>query len=77
MIEFSRHAKRRMQLYGISEENVLTAINEGKKEILANGKIVFVHDFQLKLRYPIKVVALQKERGTLIITTYPLKRRQE
>ena len=46
MIEFSRHAKRRMGLYGISEEDVLTAINEGKKEILANGKIVFVHDFK-------------------------------
>jgi hypothetical protein len=74
-MEFSRHAKRRMQLYGISEEDVFEVLNQGQREILANGKTVFLHDFERKFSYPIKVVAFQRGGETLVITTYPLKKR--
>ncbi len=76
MIEFSRHAKRRMKLYGISEDDVLAVIDKGKKEILARDQVAFVHDLTGKFRYPIKVIGLCKEGATLIITTYPLKKRR-
>jgi hypothetical protein len=76
MIEFSRHAKRRMQLYGISEEDVFEVLSQGQRETLANGKIVFVYDFERKFSYPIKVVGFQTGGETLIITTYPVKKRK-
>ena len=77
MIEFSRHAKRRMQLYGISEDEVSEVLSQGDRETLATGKIAFVHDFERKFSYPIKVVALQSAGDTLIITAYPIKKRKK
>ena len=74
MIEFSRHAKRRMQLYGINEKDVLTVIEKGKKEELANGKIIFVHRIERKFKYPIKVVTSYREGIAMVVTTYPRKR---
>jgi hypothetical protein len=74
MIEFSRHAKRRMKLYGISEKDVLAVIEKGKKEESANGKIVFVHLIARKFKYPIKVVASHRGKTVIIVTTYPVKR---
>ena len=77
MIEFSRHAKRRMKLYGISEKDVLTVIEKGKKEESTNGKVIFVHLIERKFKYPIKVVASHREGNAMIVTTYRLKRRKK
>ena len=65
-----------MKLYGISENNVFEVLSQGEREILANGKIVFVHDIEKKFSYPIKVIALQRGGDTLIITAYPVKKRK-
>ena len=42
MLKYSRHAKRRMALYGISEEDVALVVKEGDREALsAHGKVTF------------------------------------
>jgi hypothetical protein len=37
-IKFSRHTKRRMKLYGISEEDVLNVLRNGRRETSEDGK---------------------------------------
>ena len=59
-IRFSRHAQRRMTLYGIDEHDVLVAITNGDKQILPNGKLCFLFRIDDKLKYPLKVVAIKK-----------------
>jgi len=66
-----------MQLYGISEDNVFEVLGQGQREILANGKAVFVHHIEHKFSYPIKIIALQRGGDTLIITAYPVKKRKK
>jgi hypothetical protein len=66
-----------MQLYGISEDEVSEVLNQGDRETFTNGKIAFVHDFERKFSYPIRVVALQRGGDTLIITAYPVKKRKK
>ena len=71
-IIFSRHSKRRMKLYGISEADVKIVLKNGKKELIENRSI-----FTLKIRkfkFPLKVVAEREENNIYIITAYPLKR---
>ena len=69
-IRFSRHARRRAKLYGISEavvEDLLSTkeLSQGKCEIVE--KVV---GFQ----YPIKVVAIRDGDIVTIVTNYPLKK---
>ena len=71
-IKFSRHAKRRMQLYNISElilYDILKDIDlhKGKHEIVR--KIPGVH-------MALKVVIVVEEEIVTIITAYPLKKRK-
>jgi len=66
---FSRHARRRMNLYRITEESVekilRDAKKDGKQEIIGN---VSGH------KYPIKVVFDIQGDYITIVTVYPLKR---
>ncbi len=69
-IKFSRHAKRRTKLYGISEAtitDILTNMNlhQGEHEIIKH-----VHGFQYRVKMAVSV------EGDLItvITNYPLKK---
>jgi hypothetical protein len=68
-IKFSRHARRRMKLYNISEDTVQTLLesanNQNKNEIIKE-----VPGF----KYPLKLVFKKKMNLILIITVYPLKR---
>ena len=73
-IKFSRHAKRRMKLYDITENDVSDAIKEGDKQILADGKIFFVHSRGDEFLFPLKIVAVESSGFFLIITVYPLKK---
>ncbi|MCK4819991.1 hypothetical protein KA005_29775 [bacterium] len=66
-----------MRLYNIRENDVLTVIRKGKREILSDGKISVVHDLRTKFKYPIKVVGVQTDKALLIVTVYPLKKRRE
>lgn len=76
-IEYSRHARRRMQLYNISEEDVSSiveqnslafAVQQGKHEIVSDN--VF-SDYG----YPIKIIFTCEGDRIVVITAYPLKRR--
>ena len=75
-IKFSRHAKRRMKLYGISEKDVLNVLKNGKRETLEDGKQIFLHDINEKFKYPVKVVTAHSDKGFVIISTYPFIKRR-
>jgi hypothetical protein len=69
-IKFSRHAKRRARLYGVSESiiaDILTNTNlhQGEQEIIRN-----VEGF----KFPLKIVVFVKEDLATVITNYPLKK---
>jgi len=75
-IQYSRHARRRMSLYNISEIDILAVIenhnpkldfSEGKHEII--GKTVFS-----QYGYPVKVVFSSERDKIVVITAYPLKK---
>jgi hypothetical protein len=75
MLRYSRHAKRRMALYGISEEDVAAVVKEGKREDQGeSGRMSFTQRVADKSNYPIKVVGLEQGKDFLVITAYPLKR---
>jgi len=68
-IEFSRHAKRRMNLYKISEEVIITMV----KDLKIEGKYERMNKVT-GFEHPIKVVCEVKKDLITIITAYPLKR---
>jgi len=76
MILFSRHAKRRMKLYGIAEETILDIIEDrDREECSADGTYnVIGKDSFTKYGYPIKVIFSQEKSKITVITAYPLKR---
>jgi hypothetical protein len=72
---FSRHARRRMKLYRISEEEVMAVLAVGYRESYPLDRFTYTKDMP-GFRYPLKVI-VQKEGDTCtIITAYPLKRRE-
>jgi len=69
-VNFSRHAKRRAKLYGISESTILDIII---RENLAQGK----HDVIKHIagfKYPLKIVVQVDKNSVTVITNYPLKK---
>ncbi|MFP4392010.1 MAG: hypothetical protein ACOC3Y_01365 [Desulfohalobiaceae bacterium] len=75
-VNFSRHAKRRMQLYKLTEENIICILQdqdpefhflEGKHEIVSKAK-------PSRYGYPIKVIFSCEQGRISVITAYPLKR---
>jgi hypothetical protein len=76
MIQISRHAERRMKLYHITKKDITFVIDQGKRDILPDGKLSIVHDVGKKFKYPIKVVGIQQRDSFLLVTTYPLKKRK-
>jgi hypothetical protein len=68
-IKFSRHAKRRAKLYGISESAVSAIL---AKMNFTQGEHEIVTDIGQK--YPLKmVISIEKDTLT-VITNYPLKK---
>lgn len=72
-IIYSRHAKRRMKLYGITEQEVQDVCSYGSKKVLPDGRIELQWKSGEKFQYPLKVVGLEVDEGFLLITAYPLK----
>ncbi|MEW6417886.1 MAG: hypothetical protein AB1480_07170 [Nitrospirota bacterium] len=69
-IKFSRHAKRRAKLYGISETTVTDILanmnlHQGEHEIIKD-----VRGF----KYPLKIAVSVEEDLMTVITNYPLKK---
>ncbi|MBW2635848.1 MAG: DUF4258 domain-containing protein [Deltaproteobacteria bacterium] len=73
-VKISRHAKRRMKLYDISENDVYRVIDQGKRGSTEDGKTIFLGDFSNKFKYPLKVVAVWQDDLLLVVTAYPLKK---
>ena len=75
-IQFSRHAKRRMRLYNLSEDIVITIIQQQKPNFhFSEGRHEIVSDRQFSQKgYPIKVVFASETQKILVITAYPLKK---
>ena len=75
-IKFSRHAKRRLKLYKINENDVISSIkhelsrvkNKIKYEITVNGTYI------RRYKYPLKIIFIKKESDIIVITVYPLKK---
>jgi len=71
-ITISRHAKRRMKLYSIEENDINFLLNHSSKT-----KFVGRHEIIAKLEkfsYPLKAIIDVREKDIFIITCYPLKR---
>jgi len=69
-IKFSRHAKRRAKLYGISESTVIDILrnmnlHQGEHEIIKP-----ISGF----KYPLKIVVSVEEDLITVVTNYPLKK---
>jgi hypothetical protein len=75
-IHFSRHARRRMKLYGISEEEVLHILRTGKAERTKDDKIVSLGHIEERFSYPIKVISAYRDTSLVIVSAYPFKRRK-
>ncbi len=68
-IKFSRHAKRRLKLYGISEATVSAILakmklSQGEHEIIKN----------IGQKYPLKIIVSVQKDTVSVITNYPLKK---
>lgn len=76
VIYFSRHAKRRMRLYNIAEEEVQTILRGKKRDewISDDRNEVIDHGVLSQHGYPIKVVFTLEGDAITVITAYPLKR---
>lgn len=70
-IIFSRHAKKRMKLYSISEKTIDEIIS--KKPPQKQGKNIIIQPVE-GIRYPVKVIANRNNDTVFIIIAYPLKR---
>jgi hypothetical protein len=68
-IKFSRHAKRRAKLYGISESAVSAIL---AKMNLPPGEHEIIKDIGQK--YPLKIVVSLKKDALTVITSYLLKK---
>ena len=69
-IKFSRHARRRADLYGIPQSIILTIL-EGK--LLPVGTHEIIENVE-GFKYPLKVVVAVENDVTTVITNYPLKK---
>ncbi len=71
-ITISRHAKRRMRLYSIEENDINFLLNNSSK-----SKFVGRHEIIAKLEnfsYPLKAIIDVREKDIFIITCYLLKK---
>lgn len=75
-IKFSRHSKRRMQLYRIDEEDVSNTIKSiiREKGVISGKYEEIDYSLKNKYHYPIKVVFTIEDDKIEVITTYPLKK---
>ena len=69
-IRFSRHAKRRTQLYKISESTIRKIISN---ESLSHGRQEIIRQID-EHKYPLKIILSVEKDIVTIITNYPLKK---
>lgn len=69
-ISFSRHAKRRAQLYGIPESTILDIV---RSQVFSPGTTEVVVAVQ-ELEYPLKIVVSRTDKILTVVTSYPIKK---
>lgn len=69
-IKFSRHAKRRLKLYKISEEVIVKILEKRKME---EGYYEIVEKVEL-FKYSLKIVVFVTNDLITVVTNYPLKK---
>lgn len=69
-IKFSRHAKRRAQLYGIPEDTIVDILRNME---LVSGECEIIQNVP-GFVYPLKIVIDVADNIAIIITNYPLKK---
>ena len=73
---YTRHARRRMQLYEVSEEDVEEAVQnpEAGPEI-EEGRLVVQATFPNRFKgKPLKVIYVIEDESVTILSVYPLKK---
>ncbi len=69
-ISFSRHAKRRAQLYGIPESTILDLV---RGQVFSQGTTEVVVAVEV-LEYPLKIVVSRTDNILTVVTNYPIKK---
>jgi hypothetical protein len=72
-IKFSQHAKRRAKLYGISQSTIIDILTRMN---LPQGRHEITKDV-VGFKYPLKIVVSVEKNATIVITSYPLKKRSK
>ena len=74
-ITYSRHARRRMKLYGIFQEDVEQAIANPDRHAEMEGSRYVVHKTSSKFKgLPLKVIYVLEGECMVILSAYPLKK---
>jgi hypothetical protein len=72
-IRFSRHARRRLKLYGISRNDILEilAIDKADQQPLHVKRELISKDFVQKYGWSLLVAYIRETRGITVITNFP------
>lgn len=75
-ITYSRHARRRMRLYNITEEDIEKAIAKPDKEPVseADRYVVFRTQREKFKGMPLKVIYVLEGSKIVVVSAYPLKK---
>lgn len=75
-IRFSRHCRRRMQLYGIDEGDVRALIGRYAqvKDPGPGNREIVDKTLAQKYRYPLKIVYSVQANVITVVTAYPLRK---
>ncbi len=73
-IKFTRHSKQRMKLYSITETMIIEIIETHEAHYTDHGKIIYISSKNGK-EYPVKVICKKINDQLIVISCYPLKRR--
>ncbi len=76
-VTVSRHARRRLKLYGIAIDDVRTTIDAPDTiEEQEEGSLAALKAFPGRYGdYPLKVVYTKSASGIVVVTAYPLKKK--
>lgn len=70
-ITFSRHSKRRMLLYNISEVLIRDILLRENPDVITRKEIITRID---NIKYSVKIIFTKEKDCLTIITVYPVKR---
>lgn len=74
-MRFTRHARHRMNLYGISREEIEEAVsNPDKIDIESDRKVVYKTFMPHFKGMPLKVIYVEEKGDIVILSAYPLKK---